>query len=1128
MKGGTSTASVAIKVGSVDSLRISGKVLTTCGSPIEGATVQVAADKKTTTDSLGNYVLTGLKPGDYTVTATKGANTILPSNFTNPLTLDTDADNINFGAPGGSDSTPPTLTIDSPKEGAVVGTLASMGTAEDNRGGCGIDKIDMAIVRLKDKKHWNGVGWVDVDVHLSVALNGTIWSKTAGLPTDRDLLAGKYNINVVAYDGNLNQSSASVTVNVPSPPVITVTSPKPGSQLKELSLVAGTASDPDGRTIIVRASLQRLNDNKYFDGGQWVVANPSVAPPSFKVNYNASTGKWGTRDGLPTAAQLQSGTYRVLARATNSLGRTAMASSAFTIDRDGPLVAFTQPKPNSFTNSLASIAGTAIDNPGGIGATGIARVDLTLKRNSDSKYWNGTAWILDAVTLPTKLREQQFENAFGTVWSAPTADSHLPGAGEAGSGSFTITAKATDRVGNTGSAVTIVTLETGVPLVQIITPKNGTVVTNLSTTGTARDNTGGSGVERVGLTIRRNSDGKYWNGTAWVEAQPAKGVEYPGAELLVGSYNTGSIRAFNSKTGEGIQDFATAIANPESIAFGKDLTGDGFPELFVAERSRDRVLFYDGATRKKLGIFATGGGLQAPTAILFMPNGDLLVANGHGNFSTFPTSVKRFDGRTRAYLGDFVAPNSGGVTNGFEGMCYGNDADGDGVADLYLTALFDQKIPVYSGLDGSYIRDFVAPGSGGLQFPTDVTFGPDANGDSKRDAYVCSSATDDIKLYNGVTGAYIRDFVADNNGANFGLNGPERALFGPDGHLYVSSFGQAGANAGSGSAVLRFHGKTGAALPAPGQTGATFAIGGINGPAGLAFNAVATGKFTAPPVPPSTPVPPVLTTTLNTSTGSFARGSDMPVDANLQPGTYTLVATAVDRAGNNASATSVVTVGSVPVVTITTPKSGTTVSTLPLLEGTALGNDVQTVQLYLRRNSDGKFWTGSTWGDRTALLATLSALSGTQGVKFTRTNDLPSGTNLLAGSYRLEAIATNNLNLKGSAVSEFTVQSGDGGGGSEVTLSQITATASISTIKLGFTGALDIATATDPTRYVVTINGKVVGVEKAMYSASNFSVLLKVPAIALRGGDTVQVSYNLRDTQARVVSGKSDTVTASN
>ena len=712
--------------------------------------------------------------------------------------------------------------------------------------------------------------------------------------------------------------------------------------------------------------------------------------------------------------------------------------------------------------------------------------------------------------------------------------SKLPGASQTTAGAYTLQAVAYDFAGNlTGTSIRV-TLDTAAPLVEIFLPKNNAVVSSLETRGTARDDV--SGIDKVTLTIKRDSDKKYWDGTAWSDPKVAPTEPFPGASLLVGSYNGGLIKEFNAASGAPQSTFANNIRNPESIAFSSDLNGDGYPELFVSERSLNRVLFYDGKTKQSLGVFAQGSGLVNPTGLAFLPNGDLLVANGHGEgkrpdgssyvYAAFPTSVKRFDARTRAYLGDFVVSNAGGVTNGFEGMSWGNDANGDGVGDLYVAALFDDKIPVYSGVDGTFIRDFVIPKDGGLSFPTDVQFGPDNTDDGVRDCYVASSATDDIKLYDGVTGAFVKDFVADNNAATFGLNGPERLLFGPDGQLYVSSFGTSNANAGSGSTVLRFDSKTGAAKPAAGQNKAVFATGDLNGPAGLAFNPVATGQVSAPPPGPVVLITPTLTTNYAPINYVFARGYQLPVGSNLLPGRYIISATGFDRAGNSATHTISVIIGAPPSVTIITPANGSTVSTTLTARGEAKGTaGIARVAIFLLRSSDNRYWTGTTWGDKTALTTTLTAITG--GVKWERTTGLPTGSQLTAGTYRLEALAYDNNNQTATATNQFSVTGGGGGGGggNTVTVSQVTATASTRTVKLVFTGLLNAQSAMTPTNYTLTINGQVVNVDQAIYSASNQSVLLKPPANTLRAGNTVQVTWNLIDSFGKPTTGKTETVT---
>ena len=99
---------------------------------------------------------------------------------------------------------------------------------------------------------------------------------------------------------------------------------------------------------------------------------------------------------------------------------------------------------------------------------------------------------------------------------------------------------------------------------------------------------------------------------------------------------------------------------------------------------------------------------------------------------------------------------------------------------------------------------------GGLSYPIGLQFGPDGN------LYVSSYGNDRILRYDGQTGAFLSTFVAHSL-----MDGPEDLRFGPDGNLYVSSI--------YADAVLRFDGQTGAFVD-------VFAIGsGLTDPVGLEF-----------------------------------------------------------------------------------------------------------------------------------------------------------------------------------------------------------------------------------------------------------------------------------------------------
>ena len=77
----------------------------------------------------------------------------------------------------------------------------------------------------------------------------------------------------------------------------------------------------------------------------------------------------------------------------------------------------------------------------------------------------------------------------------------------------------------------------------------------------------------------------------------------------------------------------------------------------------------------------------------------------------------------------------------------------------------------FDGNTGNFLGEFIPPGSGGLSNPDTIVFGPDGNGDDKSDIYVASGkdpgnpadpTPSAVLRYDGITGAFIDKFVGDN------------------------------------------------------------------------------------------------------------------------------------------------------------------------------------------------------------------------------------------------------------------------------------------------------------------------------------------------------------------------------
>jgi sugar lactone lactonase YvrE len=227
------------------------------------------------------------------------------------------------------------------------------------------------------------------------------------------------------------------------------------------------------------------------------------------------------------------------------------------------------------------------------------------------------------------------------------------------------------------------------------------------------------------------------------------------------------------------------------------------------------------------------------------PQGTFLVGNSRGN------NVLRFDGNTGNYLGEFISPGSGGLSNP-DTIVFGPDGNGDDKSDIYVASgdkpgnsaePTASAVLRYDGITGAFIDKFVgdnpntsADETGGLSRPYGLAFGPDGN------FYVSSFLSDQILRYNGKTGQFIDVFASGNQQAG-GLNGPNGLLFAPDGNLYVTTQGSVARNgkadfsASFPSQILRYNPQTGQSSifaspdPSPRGQGFTSLLGMAIGPA---------------------------------------------------------------------------------------------------------------------------------------------------------------------------------------------------------------------------------------------------------------------------------------------------------
>ena len=92
--------------------------------------------------------------------------------------------------------------------------------------------------------------------------------------------------------------------------------------------------------------------------------------------------------------------------------------------------------------------------------------------------------------------------------------------------------------------------------------------------------------------------------------------------------------------------------------------------------------------------------------------------------------------------------------------------------DLFVSSSGNDSVLPYDGETGDFLEVFVTPGSGGLDLPMGLTFGPDGN------LYVVSNGNNSVIKCDGITGALVGTFVSSGSG---GLSFPLGLEFGPDG-----------------------------------------------------------------------------------------------------------------------------------------------------------------------------------------------------------------------------------------------------------------------------------------------------------------------------------------------------------
>nr|MCH9653497.1 hypothetical protein [Planctomycetota bacterium] len=228
--------------------------------------------------------------------------------------------------------------------------------------------------------------------------------------------------------------------------------------------------------------------------------------------------------------------------------------------------------------------------------------------------------------------------------------------------------------------------------------------------------------------------------------------------------------------GTGGSFVGTILSSPGTLVVGNGTLETVFDDIITAAYADADT--GQGQPGNFLGNFVASG-LNSPRDLIFGPDGDLYVSNGFENSGGSDHTVERFDGQTGASKGSFVIPGSGGIDVP-SGLAFGPDGN------LYVASADSGQILRYDGQTGSIIGSGIFASGGGLVEPRFIAFGP-GSAPGIPDLYVADTGflRDRILRFDGLTGAYIEDFVDRFEG---GMGVPSGIAFDPSGNLYVASF----------------------------------------------------------------------------------------------------------------------------------------------------------------------------------------------------------------------------------------------------------------------------------------------------------------------------------------------------
>ena len=241
--------------------------------------------------------------------------------------------------------------------------------------------------------------------------------------------------------------------------------------------------------------------------------------------------------------------------------------------------------------------------------------------------------------------------------------------------------------------------------------------------------------------------------------QPQGILVGPDNLLYVAGQDSHTVSRYNRTTGDFVDVLATWGASyaPTGISFGPDNSGDGVPDLYVAQWSGtvDRVPTA-GADAGTIYTFTSGGSLTMTSDVAIGPDNNL-YAVGVSKF------VEKFDGTNGAWISTFATQADNSISLEFS-------ADGSSLFTTRYVKLPNGGINKFDGTSGATIAE---PFGTGVTYGMSAVVGPDHNGNGVDDIYVGHPIAPDngsqVDVFDGLTG--------DNIGPLISLDRPKFVAF---------------------------------------------------------------------------------------------------------------------------------------------------------------------------------------------------------------------------------------------------------------------------------------------------------------------------------------------------------------